>query len=167
METIFDRMLAKRGKRGWVRDQVMAGASDARKGILNFVARSYLEHYRAEFIKHFDALEEGSPDGVFLAIEAAFHLGEYMAATRFRKEVPLVQAAIAQRGRRTASAPRKAAELAAVRAAMKRSRHTRAISDKYARFIEIDVAKELGRSLSISGIKRCVSDIVREEEVKL
>jgi hypothetical protein len=30
VETIFDRMLAKRGKRGWVRDQVMAGASDAR-----------------------------------------------------------------------------------------------------------------------------------------
>jgi hypothetical protein len=88
VETIFDRMIAERGRRLYIRDQVLAGAADARKGKHNFVARSYLEHYRAEFIKHFDALDEGASDGVFAAIEAAFHLGEYMAATRFWKDVP-------------------------------------------------------------------------------
>jgi hypothetical protein len=117
VETIFDRMLAKRGKRGWVRDQVMAGARDARNGILNFVARSYLEHYCAEFIKHFDALDEGTSDGVFSAVEAAFHLGECMAATRFRKEVPAVH--MRDNMANAQKAPRKENKTAvAVRAAM-------------------------------------------------
>ena len=47
-----------------------------------------MENHREEFIKPFDALEEGASEGVFAAIEAAFDIGESMAATRFRKEVP-------------------------------------------------------------------------------
>lgn len=167
METIFDRMLAERGKRGWVRDQVMAGARDARKGKHALGARSFVEHYAAEFIKNFDFLDEGTPEAVFAAVEAAFHLGQAMAATRFSKGVPLVQAAIAQRGRADKAAPRKAAERDAVRAVMKRSQHRAAISEKYARLIEVDVFKELGRRLSFSAIKRYVGDISKEEEVKL
>lgn len=166
METIFDRMLAERGKRGWVRDQVMAGASDARKGKHDLGARSFVEHYAAEFIKNFNSLDEGTPEAVFAAVEAAFHLGHAMAATRFSKEVPHVQATIAQRGRADKAAPRKTAERDAVRAVMKRSQH-RAISEKYARLIEDDVFKELGRRLSVSAIKRYVGDIRREEDVKL
>ena len=76
METIFDRMLAERGKRGWVRDQVMAGAP-TRKG-KHPSEQSFVEHYAAEFIKNFDSLDEGTPEAVFAAVEAAFHLGKTM-----------------------------------------------------------------------------------------
>jgi hypothetical protein len=156
--SFFDRMIAEHGKRRHVRDQVLLGAADARKGNLTFVARSFLEHHQAEFIKHFDALAEETPDAVFAAVEAAFHLGQDMAAVKFRKEVPLVQAAVAQRGRADKAAPRKAVERDAVRTVMKRSERTPAISEKYARLIEDDVFKELGRRLSITTIKRYVGD---------
>ena len=99
------------------------------------------------------------PEAVFAAIEAAFHIGACMAATRFRKEVPLVQAAVAQRGRADKAAPRKAVERDAVRTVMKRSQRTPALSEKYARLIEDDVFKELGRRLSITAIKRYVGDV--------
>jgi hypothetical protein len=154
----FDRVIAEYGKRRHVRDQVLAGADDARKGNLTTLARGLLEN-RDGFIKHFDALEEGSPEAVFAAIEAAFRIGVCMAATRFRKEVPLVQAAVAQRGQADKAAPRKAVERDAVRTVMKSSQRTPAISEKYARLIEDDVFKELGRRLSITAIKRYVGDV--------
>jgi hypothetical protein len=121
--TIFDRMIAEHGKRRHVRDQVLTGASEARNGNLTVLARSFLENHRDEFIRHFDELEEVSPEGVFAAIEAAFHIGECMAATRFREEVPRVHmrdnAANARRERaKKPRSPKVLALLEAVRNAM-------------------------------------------------
>ena len=82
-----------------------------------------------------------------------------MAATRFRKEVPLVQAAVAQRGRADKAAPRKAVERDAVRTVMKRSQRTPAISEKYARFIEMTYLRSWAGRFSITAIKRYVGDL--------
>jgi hypothetical protein len=119
----FARWVEEYGKARHVRDLVYAGANDALKGTLSDLARALLKDHLKVFTNQIDALEKGGlPDGVFAAIEAAFHIGESMAATRFRKEVPPIHmkndlSAHARKKRAEKPKPPNATE-AAVRAAM-------------------------------------------------
>jgi hypothetical protein len=119
----FARWIEEYGKARHVRDLVYAGTNDALKGTLSDLARALLKDRLKVFTDQIDALEkDGLPDGVFAAIEAAFHIGESMAATRFRKEVPPIHMkndhpAHARKKRAERPKPPNATE-AAVRAAM-------------------------------------------------
>src|ERR1700677_1228211 len=88
----FERRIAKYGKPRYLRERVLQAAREAGEGDLTPFAMGFLNGHREEFIKRFDALEkEGLPEGVLELIEAAFHIGEAMAAVRCRKEVPAIQ----------------------------------------------------------------------------
>jgi hypothetical protein len=146
-------------KRRHVREQVLAAATDAARGNLTPPARAFFDEHLTAFISKFDAIEEGTSDGVFVAIEAAFHIGEVAAATRFRKEVPVVHmkdnAANArkkkQEGPRTPSATE-----AAVRAVMNPKTKSSLASAKQ---IKPKVDEAAGRDVPVNTIHSCLKKI--------
>ena len=162
----FARWIEEYGKRQHVRDRVLYGSDHARKEPLTPWARGSLGNHRDEFIKHFDALEEGAPEGIFLAIEAAFHLGMFEAATRFRKEVPRVhmedKAAYMRKKKGETPRPPNAIE-AAVRAAMD-SRTS--ISLGGARLIKGKVDKIVGKDVPANTIFMKLKKINRAKKIQ-
>ncbi len=99
-------------------------------------------------------------------IEAAFSIGMFAGAHRAAEEGPDFwrrdQATRAREARAAKSAARRKELLATVRAAMKGTPAKPTRGEAFAKLIQPDVEKRLGRNVSLSTIRRYVEAILKE-----
>jgi hypothetical protein len=165
--TVTEVSLVSWAKRRGVRQQVLEAAELALAQKLPDMQRLILKSRLGNFVKSFDAIDDGAQDDVWRAIEEAFHLGKHAMLIKVvtEKEIGRANTKIMQDKR--AGMPKEPNLVReAVRAAMKMNPRTTS-SPESVRKIQAEVTKTLGRTelVPISTLQKYVKEDRREKKI--
>jgi hypothetical protein len=161
----------------WTRRNIIRAAEEALEDPTMPTGRAEsIRQQQALFIEGFDrsvddkALSPATRAAALMAIRTAFLIGaecpDSEAVQEARAKVKQEQAAMARQALAAKTARQKSETLAAVRAAMEEARVKSTRSEAYARLLQRLVKERLGRDVSVSTVRRCVSAILEERTGK-